>query len=112
MKKAGATTGVAAAARRKARRSMSRATRSSTAVPKTFEAAQSDGQRWRWCLEQAVEFNPGLKNEVRLSLADFLHDQFGVQTMAAAGWRFGREGTDDSQEEEAGRLRPAVAGRE
>ena len=71
-------------------------------VPKTFEAAQSDGQRWRWCLEQAVEFNPGLKNEVRLSFADFLRDQFDVQTMAAAGWRFGRAETDDSQEEEEG----------
>jgi uncharacterized protein YfaS (alpha-2-macroglobulin family) len=71
-------------------------------VPKTFEAAQSDGQRWRWCLEQAIEFNPALKNDIRLSLADFLHDQFGVQTMAASGWRFGREASDDSQEEEQG----------
>ena len=68
-------------------------------VPKTFESAQSDGQRWRWCLEQAVEFDPGLKNEIRLLFADFLRDQFDVHTMAAAGWRFGREGTDDSQEE-------------
>ncbi len=71
-------------------------------VPKTFEAAQNDGQRWRWCLEQAIEFNPAVKNEVRLSFADFLRDQFDVQTMAAAGWRFGREETDDSQEEEQG----------
>ena len=71
-------------------------------VPKTFEAAQSDGQRWRWCLEQAVEFNPGLKNEIRLAFAGFLRDQFDVQTMAAAGWRFGRAGTDDSLEEEGG----------
>ncbi|MGA2257949.1 MAG: hypothetical protein ABSG53_25065 [Thermoguttaceae bacterium] len=71
-------------------------------VPKTFDAAQSDGQRWRWSLEQAVEFNPGLKNETQLSLADFLRDQFDVQTMAAAGWRFGRQGADDSQEEEEG----------
>ena len=27
-------------------------------VPKSFEAAETDGQRWRWCLEQAVEFDP------------------------------------------------------
>ena len=71
-------------------------------VPKTFEAAQNDGQRWRWCMEQAAKFNPGLKNWVRMSLAGFLHGQFGVQTMAGAGWRFGREEANDSQEEEQG----------
>ena len=71
-------------------------------VPKTFAAAQSDGQRWRWCLEQAIEFQPALRNEIHLAFADFLRDQFDVQTMAGAGWRFGREETDDSQEEEQG----------
>ncbi len=71
-------------------------------LPKTFEAAQSDGQRWRWCLDQAAEFNPAQKNSFRLAFADFLRDQFDVQTMAGAGWRFGREEADDSQEEEQG----------
>ena len=26
-------------------------------VPKGWDQAQNDGQRWRWCLEQAVEFD-------------------------------------------------------
>ena len=71
-------------------------------VPKSFEAAQTDGERWRWCLEQTVEFNPGRKNEVRLQFAGFLLNQFGVETMAQHGWRFGRMETDDTKEDESG----------
>ena len=37
-----------------------------------------------------------------MKLADFLWQQFGEQTMAHFGWRFGREETDDSQDEAAG----------
>jgi uncharacterized protein YfaS (alpha-2-macroglobulin family) len=71
-------------------------------TPKSFEDAQTDGQRWRWCLEQAIEFDPSSKNSVRWQFADFLHNQFGVQTMAYFGWRFGRMQTDDTQENESG----------
>jgi hypothetical protein len=71
-------------------------------VPKSFEAAQTDGQRWRWCLEQAIEFNPQQANAVRMQFANFLLSQFGVQTMAQYGWRFGRIGDDDSQQNESG----------
>ena len=67
-------------------------------VPKSWEAAQSDGQRWRWCLTQAAEFDPGRLQEIRLVFANFLHDQFGVQTMAFFGWQFGRMDSDDTQE--------------
>jgi len=71
-------------------------------TPKTFQDAETDGQRWRWCLEQAIEFNPSQKNAVRKQFADFLHNQFGVQTMAYYGWRFGRVETDDTKEDESG----------
>ncbi len=71
-------------------------------VPKSFEASETDGQRWRWCLEQAVEFDPGNANTVRMQFADFLREQFGVQTMAQYGWRFGRMATDDTKEDESG----------
>jgi uncharacterized protein YfaS (alpha-2-macroglobulin family) len=71
-------------------------------VPKSFEAAETDGQRWRWCLEQATEFDPGRLNAVRMQFAEFLLQQFGVQTMAQYGWRFGRMATDDSKEDESG----------
>ncbi len=71
-------------------------------TPKTFEDAETDGQRWRWCLEQAMEFNPAQRGNVRKQFADFLFHQFGVQTMAHYGWRFGRVATDDTQDDESG----------
>ena len=58
-KRAGAGTGVGL--RRRADRKGPRSTRDGNpvfyAVPKTSTAAQNDGQRWRWCLQQAVEFD-------------------------------------------------------
>mgnify|MGYP003755221747 CR=1 FL=1 len=71
-------------------------------TPKTFDASENDGQRWRWCLQQTAEMNPQLLNAVRLRFADFLQNQFGVQTMAQLGWRFGRIETDDTREDESG----------
>jgi len=71
-------------------------------VPKTFESAETDGQRWRWALEQAVEFHPQLADPVTLQRAEFHWNQFGVQTMASFGWAFGRGATDDSKEDESG----------
>ncbi len=71
-------------------------------VPKSFEAAENDGQRWRWCLQQAVEFNPQQLNAVRVQFADFLAKQFGVETMAQWGRSFGRMETDDTKADESG----------
>ena len=71
-------------------------------TPKSFEEAETDGQRWRWCLEQAIELNPNLRNQVRMHFADFLWNQFGVQTMSYYGWRFGRLEGDDTQQDESG----------
>ena len=51
------------------------------AVPTSFEAASNDGERWRWLLVEAMELVPRRTNEVRRKFADFLHQQFGVQTM-------------------------------
>jgi len=65
-------------------------------VPETFEAAANDGQRWRWLLAQAVNADAAVRNEVDMVWAQFLHNQFGVQTMAG----FGRFGSDDDQFEE------------
>lgn len=70
--------------------------------PKSFESAETDGQRWRWCLRQAVELSPQRINAVRRQFAEFLLNQFGVQTMAQSGWRFGRMETDDTQQDESG----------
>ena len=49
--------------------------------PASWEAATSDGQRWRWCFIKAVEADPNLKSEVAWRQASFFYSQFGVQTM-------------------------------
>src|SRR5262249_49078052 len=69
-------------------------------IPRSFEAAQSDGERWRWLLALAVELDPATNNVAQSSLANFLHGQFGVQTLAQFGW-FPR-GDDDTKKNESG----------
>ena len=68
-------------------------------LPKNWKTASTDGQRWRWCLMQAVEMWPQIEPQVRYRFAEFLHNQFGVQTMAQYGWYFGRGGDDDKKNE-------------
>ncbi len=65
-------------------------------VPQSWDDAKSDGERWRWMLTQAVEFDNKLRNEVDFTFATFLHQQFGVQTMA---WLRGGSGSDDDKNE-------------
>jgi hypothetical protein len=75
------------------------------AVAKNWDEAESDGQRWRWALEQAIEYNPNRLNEVRMLRAQFAHQQFGVRTMQEFGLRpfFGRPATgDDDDKNESG----------
>lgn len=57
-------------------------------VPKSYKDSNSDGQRWRWMLTQAMELNPSLANQVDMTFANFLRGQFGVQTMAFFGRNF------------------------
>lgn len=52
------------------------------ALPTSWEAAKTDGERWRWLLETMVAWHPARRNEERTVRAQFLHGQFGVQTMA------------------------------
>ncbi|MFO0926728.1 MAG: MG2 domain-containing protein [Gemmataceae bacterium] len=66
------------------------------AVPKSYEAAANDGERWRWMLTQVVEMQPGRANEVDMLFANFCRGQFGVQTMAHWGWR-GRDTGGDQK---------------
>ena len=71
-------------------------------VPSSYEAAQTDGERWRWMLSQAIEVHPSRRNEVELIFADFLHGQFGVQTMAVGSWFRGASDDDDTKKDESG----------
>lgn len=70
-------------------------------VPESWEASKSDGERWRWLLEQGKKTDPGLKNEADVTFANFLDQQFGVQTMAQYGWFLGVQ-TDQEDKDESG----------
>ncbi|MGD9173852.1 MAG: MG2 domain-containing protein [Desulfobacterales bacterium] len=59
-------------------------------IPKDYDAAASDGERWRWLLARAVTLHPALEDGVEYTWATFLHQQFGVQTLADYGILVGR----------------------
>jgi len=69
-------------------------------VPTSWDAAKTDGERWRWALSQAVENSPRQLNEVRYHLAQFFEQQFGVQTIAQGpGLYFGAPDDDEKKDE-------------
>ncbi|MBW2432284.1 MAG: alpha-2-macroglobulin [Deltaproteobacteria bacterium] len=59
-------------------------------LPKDLNSAASDGERWRWLLARAATLDPALKASVDFIWASFLHQQFGVQTLADYGMLYGR----------------------
>jgi uncharacterized protein YfaS (alpha-2-macroglobulin family) len=65
------------------------------AIPKSYQTARSDGERWRWLLTQAAELDSGRTNDADIALADFLYGQFDVQTMASS--LRGSSGSDDDK---------------
>jgi uncharacterized protein YfaS (alpha-2-macroglobulin family) len=66
-------------------------------IPTSWDATENDGQRWRWALEQWVEWNPSARPSEQYQRAEFLQNQFGVQTLANYwGWN-GRSGDDDTK---------------
>ena len=71
------------------------------AVPESFDKATSDGERWRWALQAAADAVPARAAQSATAYADFLNEQFGVQTMAQFGDWFGAYRDDD-----AGKNRP------
>ena len=82
-------------------------------LPKSWKDASSDGERWRWCLMQAAEWDSSQAMDAKYVFAQFLQNQFGVATMAEYGWFFGRgsEADDDTKKNESGPLRGAHAHR-
>ena len=72
-------------------------------IPKSWEEAASDGERWRWALMQAAECGPGKKRSADWHFANFLWHQFDVQTMAEYRWFFGRAAeADETKRDESG----------
>ncbi len=71
-------------------------------VPKSWQDARNDGERWRWAQQRAVDLSPGLAASVKWGFAQFLQAQFGPQTMAQYDWYFRGQTTDDSKGNESG----------
>jgi uncharacterized protein YfaS (alpha-2-macroglobulin family) len=74
-------------------------------IPESFEAAKTDGERWRYLQTAAVAMEPSLESRVKYEFASFLHQQFGVQTLREYGSFFiGRRprNEEDSQKDSSG----------
>lgn len=69
-------------------------------LPESFEAAKTDGERWRWCLAKMAEVNPSRRSESQLIFARFLLSQFGVQTLKE--WNILLPRSDGDTDEKAG----------
>ncbi|MEM7479499.1 MAG: hypothetical protein AAF483_31320, partial [Planctomycetota bacterium] len=65
-------------------------------IPDGLESAQSDGERYRWALEQANSTTS--KYQARLRWANFLSSQFSVATLSQSFWGAGgsNKGTRDA----------------
>lgn len=68
-------------------------------LPASFEAAQTDGQRWRYLLAEAAKSAPRLLPQTHRIFADFLDSQFGVQTLAEWQSFFRRPETEGEKSE-------------
>ncbi|MSR31402.1 MAG: alpha-2-macroglobulin [Gemmataceae bacterium] len=51
-------------------------------LPASYEKAATDGERWRWLLQEAPRLEATVKQEASMRFASFLHSQFGPQTLA------------------------------
>ncbi len=70
-------------------------------TPDTWDAAQSDGERMRWSIEQAKQ-SPGSRFQAINVWASFLDSQFSVNTLQQDYWFFRRPADEDAQERDAG----------
>lgn len=67
-------------------------------APQTWDDAKNDGERWRWALEQFGERGPYEKNRALAQRAQFLQEQFGVQTLAQIAPLLARAADEDGGE--------------
>jgi alpha-2-macroglobulin len=74
-------------------------------APESWAVAQNDGERWRWALAKAGSVSAAAAARSDLMFAQWLQQQFGVQTMA---WGprvpFGQDGDEQEEEGKAGRF--------
>ncbi|MBL0249535.1 MAG: alpha-2-macroglobulin [Elusimicrobia bacterium] len=65
-------------------------------APSGWATARSDGERWRWALAAWARADAARAPESRRRYADFLSQQFGVETLQSFGWFWGRVTEDES----------------
>ncbi len=53
--------------------------------PESWDAAKSDGERWRWAMSQVVQHVANRNSQMDLEWAGFLQSQFGVGASAVGG---------------------------
>lgn len=64
----------------------------------SWDAAESDGQRYRWAIERARNVESAVADEASMSWAAFLQSQYSVTTLSQYRW-FGRGGPGDAAED-------------
>lgn len=64
-------------------------------VPESWKSSLNDGQRWRWALDQASKRHSSRVFQHQWAYIDFLHRQFGVQTLAEYGINLAGDGGED-----------------
>ena len=55
-------------------------------VPESWEAAKSDGERWRWTSREIARLNPDQALQEKLEWWQFCQNHYGVNTLASYGW--------------------------
>ena len=53
--------------------------------PESWNAAKSDGERWRWAMAQVVQLASSRRSKVDMDWVTFLQSQFGVGSTAVGG---------------------------
>jgi uncharacterized protein YfaS (alpha-2-macroglobulin family) len=55
-------------------------------VPESWQAAKSDGERWRWILQEISRINPLQKSQVDYEWLTFCQQHYDVNTLAYYSW--------------------------
>ena len=72
-------------------------------VPISYEKAKNDGERWRWLMNEQGKLSEKRVVYVQRKVANFLRNEFGVQTMTSFPW-YRRMVAKADEEKQAGVL--------
>lgn len=68
-------------------------------IPKSFEAAANDGERWRYLLNEIASYSENDKENSQWQWAEFLWGQFGVHTVADTPGIYRQDMDEDAERE-------------